>query len=68
MTVENARKQAKKAVDYSPGMGRTRCKYCVHYRAGLCERVRGVIDPDYWCRLFRAKGAGAKSVRAGSSD
>jgi hypothetical protein len=56
------KKVSKKAVDYSPGMGVTRCKNCVFFRGGLCERVRGVIDPEYWCRLFKA----AKSVRAGS--
>lgn len=55
------KKRLKHEVDYSRGMGDTRCWACVHFNAarssasGTCDRVEGVIDPDYWCKLFKAK-------------
>lgn len=43
-------------VDYSPGMGKTRCRNCVNFRApGACIKVWGLIDPTYWCKLFKPK-------------
>jgi hypothetical protein len=49
-----ARKRSKKSVDYSRGMGSKRCRNCVHYLGkGVCERVEGLIDPEFWCELFR---------------
>ena len=55
MTVEPA-KVDKESVDYSKGMGRTRCRDCKHFMAPThCERVKGIIDPLYWCKLFRKR-------------
>jgi hypothetical protein len=46
-------KVSKPSVNYSPGMGATRCKNCAHFEApNRCEIVMGLIDPDYWCRRF----------------
>lgn len=53
-------KRAKSSVDYSPGGDH--CGVCrfFHERPGAekgtCELVGGVIDEDYWCRLFKRKG------------
>lgn len=50
---------SKKEVDYSPGMGRRRCKNCAHYEPpNACELVSGVIDPAYWCEKFKMAGRG----------
>jgi hypothetical protein len=34
--------------------------YCAHFipgpgYSGNCEKVRGAIDPTYWCELFKKK-------------
>lgn len=54
-------KAPKLSVDYSEGKGDTRCKNCKHFQSlppvGTCEKVRGLINPDYWCKLFE-KGEG----------
>lgn len=47
------RKASKASVDYSPGMGETRCRNCEHFRRpAACAVVAGPIDPDYWCKRF----------------
>lgn len=49
-----APKTTKAAVHYSPGMGTTRCKNCVHFEPPhRCEIVEGAISPEYWCEKFR---------------
>lgn len=49
-------KVAKDSVDYSPGMDGRFCRVCVHFeKPAACERVRGEIDPAYWCKLFKKK-------------
>jgi len=56
-------KKRKAEVDYSKGTGATVCKNCVSFRDGngggghWCTRVAGLIDPRYWCILFKKKGA-----------
>lgn len=47
----------KSEVDYSPGMGATRCGNCRYYRASTsrCLKVKGIIDPQYWCELFKRR-------------
>lgn len=55
-------KVTKASVDYSPGMGKTRCRNCAHYQGGSCEIVRGDIDPDYWCQEFERGYARGGSV------
>lgn len=48
--------RTKSSVEYSRGMGKTRCKNCTNFRApDSCSKVIGKIDPEYWCELFRAK-------------
>lgn len=55
-----AGKRAKSSVDYS--MGGDHCGICSHFREnpqgekGTCDVVGGIIDEDYWCRLFKRKG------------
>lgn len=53
-------KVSKASVDYSPGMDGRFCHTCVHYLGGACNRVRGHIDRDYWCRLFKHEHAYAE--------
>lgn len=64
-------KRDKDDVDYSPGKPNTRCGECKHFRAkapdfesGDCERVKGLIDADYWCKLFDRRDAVAKVYRS----
>jgi|SwirhisoilCB2_FD_contig_21_40597106_length_254_multi_7_in_0_out_0_1 hypothetical protein len=50
-------KFSKAEVDYSRGMGETRCKNCTHYMGNhVCELVAGDIDPEYWCKKFQKRG------------
>jgi hypothetical protein len=50
-------KLSKSSVNYSKGMGKTRCRNCSHYAgAGVCRLVAGEINPDYWCRKFTSRG------------
>ncbi len=52
-------KLTKAEVDYSPGMGETRCRNCEHFLPpNSCEVVAGSIDPAYWCRRFLPWGRG----------
>lgn len=45
----------KQDVDYSRGMGETRCKNCKFFvRPSMtCLKVWGAIDPEFWCKLFK---------------
>lgn len=47
----------KSEVDYSEGMGKTRCGNCKFYRDAYtrCLKVKGLIDKDMWCTLFKRK-------------
>lgn len=52
--ITEEKKFAKEEVDYSEGMGKTRCKNCVHYEGNhSCELVEGTINPEYWCKKFK---------------
>lgn len=48
-------RKAKISVDYSKGMAKAHCGICTHYSRGSCDLVRGSIQPDMWCRLFKRK-------------
>lgn len=58
-------KKSKHEVDYSEGMGETRCGNCAHYRGelvkafggGSCVKVWGIIDSMMWCNLFEKRGS-----------
>jgi len=53
---DDAGKRAKSSVDYSRSTGSDRCDGCVNFIApDRCQRVKGAIEPDYWCRLFEAR-------------
>lgn len=49
--------QKKEDVNYSKGMPGRRCGNCKFYRSttSRCIKVAGVIDPEYWCELWRKK-------------
>lgn len=50
-----AHKLTKSSVDYSMGMGKTRCRNCAHFQKPHgCALVAGKIDPGYWCQKFTA--------------
>jgi hypothetical protein len=40
-----------------PARGKDHCEHCAHWlRPDLCVKVRGLISPEGWCKLFeRAK-------------
>jgi hypothetical protein len=50
-----AAKVSKKSVNYSRAtMSGRRCGLCRFYvRGRRCEKVRGDIDPQFWCILFQ---------------
>lgn len=50
-------KVSKASVDYSKGMGDTRCRDCAHFNrtSQTCQFVEGHIDPAWWCRLWRRR-------------
>lgn len=58
-----ADKVTKASVNYSRGMGNTRCRNCVHFeKPNACELVSsdgpptpGRIDPEYWCERFKMR-------------
>lgn len=56
-------KVSKASVDYGPGMEARHCGVCRFYGNRTCRKVRGEIQPDKWCRLFKRKGrdAGGRS-------
>lgn len=62
MTVDLGGKRSKTEVDYSEGMGETRCGNCKFFRKfsprvdGSCTKVWGLIDEHMWCKLFERKG------------
>ena len=47
----------KSEVDYSKGMQGRFCRTCKFFRGSTsrCLRVKGIIDPEYWCELWRRK-------------
>jgi hypothetical protein len=47
-------KYTKTEAQYGPGKPSEHCGICKFYRAGLCTKVAGAIDPEGWCRLWRA--------------
>jgi len=52
-------KKAKAEVDYSRSKGEDRCSVCVNFISpDECRKVRGEIDPDYWCELFKRRRIG----------
>lgn len=47
-------KVSQESVDYSPGMKTSHCGICEHYiEPHACEKVKGDINPSYWCKLFK---------------
>lgn len=45
---------SKASVGYSQGMTNAHCAICIHYLGnGACEKVKGLIRPDDWCKLFK---------------
>lgn len=50
-------KKPKSEVNYSRGMGTTRCRNCTYFypNARQCAKVAGPIEPSYWCELFTAR-------------
>ena len=52
-------KKTKAEVDYSRSKGEDRCSVCVNFISpDECRKVRGEIDPDYWCELFKRRRIG----------
>ncbi len=50
-------KLSKTSVNYSKGMGKTKCKNCAHFVGrDVCRIVAGYVDPNYWCQKFTSKG------------
>jgi hypothetical protein len=47
-------KKTKHDVVYSKGMKAAHCSICEHYqpKPHTCTKVEGIIDPDYWCKLW----------------
>lgn len=47
----------KDEVDYSPGMNGRFCRTCKFFRGSTsrCLKVKGIIDPEKWCRLWKKK-------------
>jgi hypothetical protein len=48
-----AQKETKQEVDYSRGMPSKHCGICMFYSDHTCEKVRGYINPRFWCKRFR---------------
>ena len=50
----NEHKATKDSVDYSQGMPKSHCGICRYYEfdTQTCEKVRGHIHPDMWCKLW----------------
>lgn len=46
-------KATKASVDYSRGMPAAHCGICKHYNDHACAKVRGYINPRFWCELFQ---------------
>jgi hypothetical protein len=47
-------KVTKESVDYSKGMPESHCGICDHYKSpNACERVKGKINTNMWCKLFK---------------
>jgi len=51
--VVESKKKSKEEVDYSKGMINSRCGICIYYSKGKCEKVKGDISPEMWCKLFK---------------
>jgi hypothetical protein len=41
----------------SPATGMNHCIECVHYIAGRCEIVKGVVLPGDWCNQFKKRSS-----------
>ncbi len=51
--IKDAMKASKASVNYSKGNVKEHCGNCEHYeRSHSCDKVQGVIQPDYWCDLW----------------
>lgn len=48
-------KATKAEADYGPGKKSEHCRICEHWRQGACTKVQGQIDPDAWCKYWKAK-------------
>jgi hypothetical protein len=50
-------KVTKDSVDYSEGMKGRHCGICKFFESDTqtCEKVRGHIHSDMWCRLWKAE-------------
>ena len=56
-TAEPDVKLEKPDVRYSKGHKNSRCGICKWFiKPRGCKWVKGDIDPDYWCELFKKKG------------
>lgn len=62
LAVKEAGKKDKKEVDYSTGMRQSRCAFCEYFvpenqgsNDGTCTKVKGRINGEMWCKLFRRK-------------
>ena len=56
-TAEPEVKLNKADVNYSKGHKGSRCGICKWFlRDNGCVWVKGDIDPDWWCELFKKKG------------
>lgn len=46
----------KRQADYGGGTKNAHCAICAHFnKPDHCEIVEGEIDPQMWCKYFRAK-------------
>ena len=53
-------RRSKNEVDYGPGTRKEHCGICEHFEEpSSCRKVRGVIDPEYWCNLFEKADDGS---------
>lgn len=46
-------KLPKSEVAYGAGRAEADCGICEYYKWHTCEKVRGTINPDQWCKLFQ---------------
>ena len=53
--IADAMKRPKADVDYSHGKPDAHCGICEWYERHTCEKVRGVINEDMWCRLWQKR-------------
>ena len=47
-------RSSKEDADHGPGMRSARCGICAHFmKPNRCERVKGNIKPEMWCKYFK---------------